>query len=197
MSTESPVAARERVLYEDVFDTITHYAEYSPGNDFAPLFVEMAVSGSCSLFNASILDAGCGTGRGALALKEEGFVDVSMCDITPFGLLPEARQFPFYEAVLWQRLPRSYDFVYCCDVLEHIPKEYTMLVVSRLLEASRLGVFLSISLTRDVMGMWVGKPLHQTVESFVWWRDALDSIGRVVEARDLLNTGLYLLEPRC
>jgi hypothetical protein len=30
----------------------------------------------------------------------------------------------------------------------------------------------------------------------VWWRDRLKELGNVREARDLLHTGVYYVEPR-
>ncbi len=70
-----------------------------------------------------------------------------------------------------------------------------MLTVFRLLEVARRGVFLSIALEPDVFGAWVGKSLHQTVQSFTWWRDNLATLGTLKESRDLLNAGVFLLEP--
>lgn len=201
MSTS--ISQRERVLYEDVFDTIKHYADFSPGKEYVPMFLDMACIEKWQASRYEVLDAGCGTGQGAMALRDVGF-KVRMCDITPSGLLPEARDMPFSEVVLWQPLKGKtgyvqggrFDYVYCTDVLEHIPPQLTMLVISRLLEVTHRGLFLSISLTRDNLGVWLGKQLHQTVQSFVWWRDNLNDIGQVIEARDLLNTGIYLVAPK-
>jgi len=72
-----------------------------------------------------------------------------------------------------------------------------MLVVSRLLAVARRGVFLTISTQPDACGVWVGKPLHQTVESFVWWRDQLRTMGQLTDARDLLTAGAYLVRAPC
>lgn len=198
------IVDRERTLYEDVFDSIEKYKDHSPGEMFAAMFEEMieAPSGEARA-HLSVLDAGCGTGKGALALSKMGF-RVQMCDITPNGLVEEAQSLPFSEACLWFPLgPQirylfggKVDYVVCCDVLEHIPREYTMLTVARLLEVTGCAAFLSISLVRDNFGIWLGKPLHQTVEGFVWWRDNLNTVGEVIEARDLLNTGVYLVKPR-
>ena len=68
---------------------------------------------------------------------------------------------------------------------------------SRLLEVARKGVFLSIALINDHWGALIGKPLHQTVQSFTQWKEQLDTVGEVVEARDLLVAGVYLVKPRC
>lgn len=196
------IARREQELYEDVYDSVPPYRNFSPGEVYAPMFAQMVRERDWA---GNVLDAGCGTGRGAVALKKEGFVVSQMCDFTDFGVEEAARGIPFRHATLWLPLePQLYylgpgskiDLVYCCDVMEHIPKEFSMLAVARMLEIARRAVFFSISLTHDTMGAWLGRPLHKTIESFVWWRDALNEIGNVEEARDLLNTGVYLVTPR-
>lgn len=183
---------RERATYEEMWQ-VHGYANNSPGEQLVPVFLDM----SQTLMRGSLLDAGCGTGKGALALQRAGF-DVVLCDLTREGLVAEAQEMPFYEKALWSNLTRAIgfkDWVFCADVLEHIPPSFTMLVVQRLLDVARRGVFLSISLEPDNFGVWAGRPLHQSLQSFVAWRDQLSALGRLIEARDLLNTGVYLLEP--
>lgn len=187
----------ERAKYEAIWE-ITQYADTSPGEQFAPVF-DALVKERC-VGRGTVLDAGCGGGRGGLALSALGY-DVTLCDLTPAGLTTEAQSLPFFETALWDDLvPKSgftfFEWVYCCDVLEHLPTEYVGLALHRLLQVSRRGVFLSISLGSDNLGVWVGQPLHQTVRVFEWWRDLLASFGHVVEARDLITTGVYLVEPR-
>lgn len=195
------VEDRERRLYEDVWQGVREYGTHAPGEVYAPLFLDMARPS----LSDSILDAGCGSGKGALALKAAGFSDVRLCDLTASGLVPDAYDLPFRPACLWRplrpqlwyRFGGRFDWVYCCDVLEHIPTPFTMLVIHQLLEVTRYGLFLSISLVPDSFGAWVGQPLHQTVQNFVQWREQLNAVGKVKECRDLLNAGLYLVEPRC
>lgn len=187
--------ARERETYELMW-AVEAYSATSPGAQLVSIFLDM----TRTTMRGSVLDAGCGAGRGAIALAEAGF-EVRCCDLIDggVGLLPEARRFQFYQLALWDDLKRTVgfaDWVYCCDVLEHLPAPFTMLAVVRMLEVARRGVFLSISTMADQFGVWAGKPLHQTVQSFVMWRDQLATIARVVEARDLLMSGVYLLEPR-
>lgn len=193
------LVATERATYEAAW-ALEAYGAHSPGQTYLPLFLDMAQPA----MHHSILDAGCGSGKGALALQAAGFTELRLCDLTSAGLLPIAQALPFYDTCLWDDLRTRVgylhggrvDWVYCCDVLEHIPTPFTMLVVSRLLEVARRGVFLSIALNPDVFGAWVGKPLHQTVQGFVAWRDQLAAIGVVKEARDLLHCGVYLVTPR-
>lgn len=191
----------ERAVYQTAWG-INLYHESSPGDRFADLFAELAGSGT-------VLDAGCGGGKGMVALAKRGFT-VAGCDLVADALEDEAKGFPFVTLPLWDDLkpvaylahttnpqfdPKGFDWVYCTDVLEHIPPEFTMLVIRNLLEVAKKGVFFSISTTTDVFGAVVGRNLHLSVYEFSWWRDHLKEFGRVVEARDFLITGMYLVVP--
>lgn len=197
----------ERNKYEDMW-AVDAYNRNSPGERLVVPFVDMVGPLVQSDFNSpekgrghlwdpskhSVLDAGCGAGRGMLALRKAGFFDVRGIDIVDVRL-PEAQDFGFVESPLWDALKIKTDFVYCCDVLEHVPPQFTMLVIARLLEVAKRGVFLSISNVPDTYGAWVGKTLHETVQPFVWWRDNISVLGNLVEARDLLISSLFLVTP--
>jgi 2-polyprenyl-3-methyl-5-hydroxy-6-metoxy-1,4-benzoquinol methylase len=195
------VVQAETQTYDEMWH-VSSYAETSPGEHLAPLFEDMIrplEGGRLPWRAASVLDAGTGSGKGAVALMAKGF-RVTACDLTNAGLVDEAKGIPFHRAALWDDLTRIvgfHDYAYCCDVMEHIPPPFTMLVVSRLLQVARRGVFLSISLVPDHYGAWVGKPLHQSVQSYTQWRDQLDTVGELVEARDMLTSGVYLVKARC
>lgn len=203
------IAADERKLYEEAW-AVDAYSSFAPGELYLPLFLEMkkgleATTRAPYTFpglrealvrRESVLDAGCGSGKGALALQTAGF-NVTMCDLTNEGLVDDAKSLPFRQAMLWSDLRRTlgrFDWVYCTDVMEHVPPVFVMLVVERLLQTCRRGMFLSISLVPDEFGAWVGRPLHQTVMSYMMWRESLSELAPVVESRDLGNTGVYLLE---
>jgi 2-polyprenyl-3-methyl-5-hydroxy-6-metoxy-1,4-benzoquinol methylase len=185
------IRTQEQETYQTIW-ALDAYAAHSPGEAYVGTFRQLA-----SMRSRTVLDAGCGAGKGALALKAEGY-DVFCADLVDVRQ-GEALDLPFRSVCLWDDLKvamgREVDWVYCCDVLEHIPTPFTMLVIHQLLHVARRGVFLSISLQPDVFGAWVGKPLHQTVQSFTAWRDQLSELGTVTEARDLLSTGLYLVTP--
>lgn len=193
---------KERDLYKEVWAT-PHYGDFAPGEHYVPIFREMAgLTDDVALSHLLVLDAGCGSGKGALQLESEGF-RVIMADMTNAGLVDDARDLPFHEVCLWDDLSAQLgylpggkvDFAYCCDVMEHIPPQLTMLVVRRLLDITISGVFLSISLVPDHFGAWVGTSLHQTVQPFTWWKENLGAIGRVAECRDLLDTALFYVVP--
>lgn len=200
----APLVAAERDTYETAW-ALDGYANFAPGEQYLPLFLEIAKPEQVQSYpglgrvtrQTTVLDAGIGSGKGALALVAAGFA-VTGCDLTPDGLVPEAQGLPFVDACLWHDLRAAvgpFDYVYCCDVLEHIPPEWTMLVIQRLLEVAQKGVFFSISLVPDSFGVWVGKPLHQSVYSFQWWRDHLADLGTLVECRHLLHTGIFYVKP--
>lgn len=192
-------------LYEGLWSSVQPYADVSPGETNLALF--LAMSGAAT---GTVLDAGTGSGKGAVALEKAGFT-VTLCDLTCEGLTAEAKAVgPAFGGVcLWHDLRplvsldrvarnaweerETFDWVYCCDVLEHVPTEYTMLTIHRLLEVAANGVFLTIALIPDQFGVWVGEPLHQTVQPFTWWRDRLRDLGRVIECRDCLHYGAYLV----
>jgi SAM-dependent methyltransferase len=190
--------ATETEKYADVWQALPQYATYSPGAELLPLFLQMVGDS-----RGTVLDAGTGSGKGALALSAAGF-QVTCCDVTAAGLVPEAQGFPFHVTSLWHDLwpvargaghpgRTRFDYVYCTDVLEHIPPQFTMLAIDQMLRVAQKGLFLGISLVPDGFGTWVGQPLHQTVQSFTWWRDGLKELGEVVEGRDLMNEAVFLV----
>ena len=187
----SSLSAKEQALYDEVWG-LPGYADFAPGEHYAPAFMDMsgAVPGD------TVLDAGTGSGKGALALKALG-LDVVAFDLSREGL-PEGFDIPFYQGSLLRDLPfhkGECAWVYCTDVLEHIPEAFTMLVIQRLLAVAQTGLFLSISLVPDQFGVWAGRPLHLTVKDFNWWKQSLSELGTILECRDLLTTGLFLVRP--
>lgn len=193
--------SQERATYDEVWSSLDRYGAHAPGETMLPIF--LACVGS---HRGTVLDAGCGSGKGALALQAAGF-EVVLCDVSDAGLVPEASVFPFHRACLWQDLApiargvghpnrTRFDYVYCCDVLEHVPTQFTMAAVEQLLRVSLRGVFLSISLVPDSFGAWLGTALHQTVQPYTWWLESFRSLTTVLESRDLLHTGIFYLEGR-
>jgi len=198
----------ERDKYQDVWTSIDTYADYAPGAVRVPMFLDMAFREFEGRMPSefTVLDAGCGSAKGGLALSTLGF-HVTLCDVTPAGIVTEAQHLPYHDACLWTDLSplargvghpgrTRFDVVYCCDVLEHVPPQFTMLAIDQMLRVARHGLFLSISLQPDNFGAWIGEPLHQTVMPFTWWRDSIRELGDLVEARDLQKDGVFFVRHR-
>lgn len=200
------IQQHETDAYAELWSSVSAYKRVSPGEQYAETFHKIVDDAG-----ATVLDAGCGEGRGMCALANLGY-QVAGLDLTDAGLNAASKACPFVTDTLWHDLkPAAYlihlqrpdvfradgvDYIYCCDVLEHLPTQFTMLAVQRLLDITKKGLFFSIYFNQEGYGPWIGRELHLTVRPFVWWRDALREMGDVVEARDCHEFGIFYVRPR-
>lgn len=180
----------ERAKYSELWSGVPEYRKYSPGVENVQRFMDVIKPDR----GATILDVGCGTGVAGLMFGKLGLVP-SWIDITDAGIEMEARD-RFIEAPLWSDWGRhwrmGFDYGFCCDVMEHIPTEYTMLVIDRIVAACRTTWF-QISLVPDQFGATIGQPLHLTVKPFDWWMERLRMAGSVIDARHLYGQAVYVV----
>ncbi len=72
------------------------------------------------------------------------------------------------------------DWIYCCDVLEHIPESQIDLVLQGMAERMGKGGYLSICLKEDLFGTAsMGEPLHLTVKDKSWWKQKLSTYWQI------------------
>lgn len=172
----------ERVKYERCWAD-PRYREYSPGEAMLPLFRRMV-----RRREGKLLDLGCGTRRAGQALHKLGF-EVQLADLVP-GCLDPGVRLPFRKLNVWGQWPTyDYDWVYCCDVMEHLPPEKVDRSLGNIARHTRQAFF-SIHFGPDVFG---DGHLHLTVRPFTWWRDKLAEYGEVTDARDLIGMGVFRL----
>lgn len=186
-------AEQEAAKYAEVWTSIDKYKDHSPGLENVERFMRVVEPEKGS----ELIDIGCGAGVAGLEFKKLG-LDVWYLDITDAGLEPEVDRGRFIQGPLWSewrqnKQGRGWKYGFCCDVMEHIPPEYTMLVIDRILAACRT-VWFQIALVPDGFGEMIGQPLHLTVRPYVWWLDRIASISKVRDARDLCGAGLYIAE---
>ncbi len=136
----------------------------------------------------SIIDFGCGTGMASSAFFFEG-LSVRMVDIAAncldekvvhlLTLCPE--KIAFIEACLW-KLPKfldQADWIYCCDVLEHLPTKYIDIALFQMASRTKKGGFLQIFLKEEPYGDLIEKKLHLTVQSKEWWLDKIKKYWKI------------------
>jgi SAM-dependent methyltransferase len=180
----------ERAKYAEIWTDVPEYRDWSPGMENVERFLDVLAP----LRGESLIDIGCGEGGAGLEFQDHG-LRVRWLDITDAALKTEVPHFKFIEAAIWSNWRPHYlkfDYAFCCDVMEHIPTEYSMLAASRVIEASKTAWF-QIAFNPDAFGAKIGQPLHLTVKPFGWWLDRLQNIGTVIDARDLCGGGLFIV----
>lgn len=174
----NPERAKYAKLWED-----PRYRAVSPGEHWATQFLEVARPER----HADIIDFGCGTGRGALALALFGSLKVTMLDFTSNCLDPEVAQacetqptrINFKLQDLTKPISVNAAYGYCSDVMEHIPTEDVPKVLRNILGSANK-VFFGISTVDDHMGAIIGETLHLTVKPMVWWLEQLKAAGATI-----------------
>lgn len=177
---------------------LPQYRDCSPGESVAQTFLDIAKP------DGVVLDLGCGTGRGGLAIsrKFELVIDgreavvkhcpVVLIDFTENSRDPEARKLPFIKCDLSKVIHIQGDYGFCTDVLEHIPPEQMDAVLTNLSKCVPK-LFLQISLVPDTMGALIGQPLHLSVHPFDWWVETLSRFGVITWSQDQGESALFYL----
>lgn len=166
----SQLALSEKQKYDEVWKH-AEYRMYSPG--FA--YSKVAFQSLNMQEGQSLLDAGAGTCRASAWFAEQGL------EVVAVDHSPSANEHPdinFVEACLWN-LPKEVkkkDYVFCCDVMEHIPTLHVDEVLRQLASRARMGAFFRIGTAPDTLGKkLIGAKLHMTVKSAEWWQRRLQT----------------------
>lgn len=167
----------EQEIYQKMWER-PEYRVVAPGESAARLFLSVAAP----LPGATVIDLGCGTGRGSVSLAAFGKMDVTAVDFTTNCLDPEAqamvdaKAMKFEQADLTKPLELRAAYGFCTDVLEHIPPEDVDTVITNCLMACQ-NVFFQIATEDDVMGALIGHKLHLTVQPYEWWYKKFEDRG--------------------
>lgn len=156
------------------------YRAVAPGEIYAPLFVDKAKP----KHGSHVIDFGCGTGRGALALHDAG-MKVTMLDFVRNSLDGNVKDringsLSFVKHDLCNPSPVVAEYGFCCDVMEHIPSDKVGVVLDNILRAGKT-CFFAISLTEDRCGQAIGETLHLTIRPFEWWNERFTERGCAIK----------------
>lgn len=183
-------AKLEDLSEAEKYQLMWNYPEYrtdAPGEDCAEKFLEVVKP------SGIVIDFGCGTGRGALKLRNAG-LEVLLVDFTSNSRDDEALTLPFIQWDLSEPMTLSADFGYCTDVMEHIPPHQVEKVIQNIMTAAP-SVFFQISLVPDNMGQLIDHPLHLSVHPHEWWIETFECLGyRVSWAEPQGVVSLYHVE---
>jgi hypothetical protein len=183
---------QEREKYKEIWTTVPDYRKHSPGLENVERFMKIMKPE----LGSRIIDIGAGECKAGLEFEKLGLSSWYL-DITDAAKPKEIEDSKFILSPLWGdwKFPHSgskWDYGFCCDVLEHIPPEYTMLCLNKIIHNCQVS-WLQISLIEDGFGQAIGETLHLTVRPFDWWLIRLGTLGKVLDARDLIDAGLYVV----
>lgn len=159
---EIPLEIREQEKYEQMWEHDV-YRKFAP----AESLVEEAMEALNATVGASVIDFGCGTGRGSAKLLEMGY-EVTSLDHAA-NCVDNGIKLNFIKACLWDLPDISADYGICIDVMEHIPTEKVQDVLSGISKCTKAAYF-NIATRDDCLGSKIGKKLHMTVMEATHWQ---------------------------
>lgn len=176
---------REKEKYEKIW-TIPSYRVSSPGYICSRVFFEFFENRIQP--DDTISDFGCGTGLAALTFLEHD-LNIHLIDIAANCLQDKIEALTllmpdrvrFTTACLWN-LPKTIpptDWIYCMDVLEHIPEEKIDQVLQEMAKRTKKGGVLQIFLQDEPFGDCIEETLHLTIKPQDWWISKIKEHWRV------------------
>lgn len=160
----SPETLTEAEKYRCMWE-LPAYRTTSPGEQFAVEAAQIAKIGR----GTTVIDFGCGTGRGAQRLHDLTGCDIKLTDFAG-NCLDSGIQLLFVQRDLTDPIGLSAEVGYCTDVMEHIPPGDVDAVIANIM-ACVDRCFFKIALFPDHMGALIGQTLHLSVFPAKWWAE--------------------------
>lgn len=168
---------KNKVFYQLLYDK----ANYKPlnGAKVWSQMIESAKNGTIKITKG--LDVGCGTGDGVRLARNAGF-DVRGIDISNNKAIWEGNGVAEYcQQASAHSMPFSdseFDFVYCGDVMEHIPEEYLAPTLKEILRVGTRFVFV-ICTAVEKAPVFTTTPVytHISVKAADEWIDMMKACG--------------------
>lgn len=187
------LSTQEKKKYEKMWD-VPSYRHTSPG--YICLEILFDHFGKEIESGQSITDFGCGMGLTTMTFLEKGLkvqlVDIAtncLQDKIEALLLLASDKVSFTQASLWD-LPKSLpptDWIYCVDVLEHIPTEKVDDCLIHMKNRCLKGGVLQVFLIDEPYGDLIEEKLHLTIKPLEWWKEKIskyfhiDAIAPIIE----------------
>ncbi|MBX9923817.1 MAG: class I SAM-dependent methyltransferase [Rhabdochlamydiaceae bacterium] len=193
------VVLREKQKYEKIWKKGL-YRITSPGNLLVPAFLSQ-IRGKLEASD-SLIDFGCGTARAAIPFLDKG-LKVTLVDIAEncldekieifSHLCPE--RLSFVQAPIWDLPPQVpvSDWIYCIDVLEHLPVERVIPSLKAMAEKTRKGGALQVFLSDEEMGEVIGETLHLTIRPLDWWLKQISLFWDVERVEEMIPQIRYCI----
>lgn len=178
MFRSSPEVMAEEEKYQRMWEQDI-YRDTSPGEECAHKFLALIPPKS------SVIDFGCGTGRGSLKIDAAGHY-VTMVDFADNCLDDAAKELTFVKADLTKPLYLKAQYGFCTDVMEHILPDTVDTVIRNIMDCVD-AAFFQISTVPDKMGVLIGQHLHLTVQPHHWWRQTFERLGYAVTWDEEMN----------
>jgi len=174
---------------------LPEYRQYSPGENLALKFLSITQAKK----DDTVIDFGCGTGRGGLMLALLGNLKVTMLDFVEGCLDEEVSEIvknqpdrlSFRAHDLYELPTERAKYGYCTDVMEHIPEDKVDLVLRNICKSAEK-VFFNISLLHDSCGALIDEDLHVTVKPAGWWISKLREHDFVIYNSETHNGDLLV-----
>jgi SAM-dependent methyltransferase len=152
---------------------LPEYRQWSPGADAVHVFLENTPWKP----GDTIVDVGCGTGRAAIKLRDAG-LRPWLLDFCAEAI--EVQDLPFININIWESFDVGYfDWIYCVDVLEHLPSDKINSSLRAMFMMGRKGGYLQIACFPDSCGSLIGETLHMTVQPPEWWHEKVSQKWKI------------------
>lgn len=199
---KTPLSERDKYVEMWKHD---EYRKFSPGEQLANKFLSWARPPK----DSTIIDFGCGTGRGSLMISLLSGCKMIMLDFAENCLDEDVREavknqgvwnehgervgdyLKFYVQDLTELPEHRAKYGYCTDVMEHIPEEDVEKVLRNITKSAEK-VFFNISLLHDSCGKLIGEDLHLTVKPAGWWIQKFRDLDCVIYNSETYGTDLLV-----
>lgn len=160
----------EKTKYQRVWEEIPEYGNNPPAVALMPMLLRIFESNNIK----TVLDAGCGCGKGLKMLLDKGYESKGI-DITLDGLSDESLKEYCLESHLWDiSFKKPFDAVISIDVMEHIPTPMIFMTLAELSRLCKKFAIFQIALFKDGFGKRINDTLHLSLLTVGEWDKTLN-----------------------